>query len=515
MLWRNANRAGTAVLAACLILGGARGVRAQSATKAAPPPDKLSLQEAIALARQQNPDFLVAQNDVVDADWSVREAYGGLLPTAYVSSSLQYQASGTPQFGIFTSQDIGISRTPAYKTSSWGLNLGYTLSGARLFAPQQQKANRRATGARTEATGAQLDADVAQQYLAVLMAQDALKLTKEQQASAAENFRLADAKVKVGSAIPLEAKQAQVELGRAQVNVLKAENDLAAQKFRLSQKIGLELPRTVELTSSFEVFTPTWSEGDLLQRAERHQPSLRAAAAQEDAARAGVQAARTAYLPSLDLAVGFSGYARESGDPQGLVQSAQQGIQSQITQCQLLNQISAGLKTPLPNTPADCSQFVLTPDQERRILDSNNVFPFHYTNQPWYAQLRLSLPIFGGLSRERQLEGAKVAARDAQLRTQAQTLAVRTAVSTAYATLVTAQKAYEIERANREAAAEQLTLEQERYRVGASSFVQLQDAQTRKAQADKSYVDALYGFHGSLAVLENAVGEKLATPKDK
>lgn len=514
MLLRNAIRASSAVLAFAISVAGAQGAQAQAVSKAAPP-DKLSLAEALALARQQSPDFLIARNDVADADWSLREAYGQLMPTASVNSALQYQAAGTPQFGIFSSQDIGIASTPAYYTSQWGLNFGYSLSGARLFAPQQQRANRRAVAARTDAVGSQLDADVSRQYLKVLQAQDAVTVTKEQLANAGENLRLADARVKVGTAIPLEAKQAQVDRGRAEVALLRAENQLAAEKLTLSQKIGIELPRNVQLTSTFEVFTPPWTEADLLARASNRHPQIRAAEAQEDAARAGVRAARTQYLPSLDFALGFSGYAREAGNAQSVLKSAQTSAQGRIDSCQLLNDISAGLRSPLPNTPADCSVFALTPEQERAVLDNNNVFPFRFTKQPWYAQMRITLPIFGGLTRERQFESAKVAAEDARLRTQAQTLAVRTAVSTAYATLVTAQKAYEIERTNREAAAEQLTLEQERYRVGASSFVQLQAAQTRKAEADKSYVDALYGFHDALAVLENAVGEKLSNPKDK
>lgn len=515
VLWRNVNRAAAAVLAAGLILVGAESARAQGVAKAAPP-QKLSLEEAVALARQQSPDYEIARNNVADADWTVRAAYGALLPTASVNTGYQYQASGSPQIGGgFTSQDLGLSRSPSYYSSSWGLNIGYSISGSVLFAPRQVKASRRAVAARTEATGALLDSDVARQYLAVLAAQDAVKLTREQLASASENLRLATARVNVGTAIPLEAKQAQVELGRAQVAVLKADNQLAAEKLRLSEKIGLELPRDVTLTSTFEVFTPPWTEADLLDRAMRRQPQLRAAAADEDAARAVVQASRTQYLPSLDVAIGFSGYARQAGDAQSLVRSAQSGLQSQITECQLLNNISAGLKSPLPNTPADCGVFTLTPAQERAILDGNNVFPFHYASQPWYAQARISLPIFSGLSRERQLQSAKLSVQDARLRTEAAILSVRTAVSTSYATLVTAQKAFEIEKANREAAAEQLTLEQERYRVGSSNFVQLQDAQTRKALADKSYVDALYGFHDALAVLENAVGEKLTTPKDK
>jgi outer membrane protein TolC len=46
--------------------------------------------------------------------------------------------------------------------------------------------------------------------------------------------------------------------------------------------------------------------------------------------------------------------------------------------------------------------------------------------------------------------------------------------------------------------------------VGAASYVELQEAETLKARADRAYLSALYQFHESLAALEAAVGRPLA-----
>ncbi len=515
MLWRNATRAGSVVLALALMLSAPQLLRAQSTSRIKAAPSQLSLADAIALARQESPDLLKAQNDEIDARWGVKEAYGNLLPSASVGTGFQYSAPGTPQFGVLTSSDFGINRTPAYYTSSWSLNFNYALSGGKLYNTSMQRATQRAANAQIDAVGTQLEANVTRQYLAVLQAQDALTLSKETLASANENLRLATARVQVGSAIALEAKQAQVERDKAQVAVLRAENDVVAQKLQLGQAMGVTLPLDATLTTSFNVFTPPWTEAQLLERALRRQPALRAAAAQEAAADAQVKAARSQYLPSLALNVGFSGYARQSGDTQALINSAESGLVNAFNQCQLFNDVASRLTSPLPGFPVTCGSTTLTDAQRQSILHANNVFPFRYTNQPWYAQLEISLPIFGGLTREHQVQSARLASDNARLQSKAQTLAVRTSVSTSYANLVMAEKAFEIEKANREAAAEQLTLEQERYRVGSSNFVQLQDAQTRKAEADKSYVDALYGFHDALATLQNAVGEPLEIPGNK
>jgi outer membrane protein len=126
-----------------------------------------------------------------------------------------------------------------------------------------------------------------------------------------------------------------------------------------------------------------------------------------------------------------------------------------------------------------------------------------------YAQVTVSLPLFTGFSRERQVESARVAEQDARERVRAQELSLRTGVQAGVAAVETARRTVELESRNRELATEQLTMEKERYRVGASSFLQLQEAETIKARADRSYLAALYTYHEAMATLEATVGGPL------
>src|SRR5688572_33468475 len=63
---------------------------------------RLSLEQAIELARTQNPAFLAALNDQENADWEVREPYGQLLPSASARGALSWQRSGEQRFGSLT-----------------------------------------------------------------------------------------------------------------------------------------------------------------------------------------------------------------------------------------------------------------------------------------------------------------------------------------------------------------------------------------------------------------------------
>ena len=55
---------------------------------------RLSLEEAVRLAREKNPAFLAAYNDRSSADWEVREAVGSLFPSATLRGSLSWQGPG-------------------------------------------------------------------------------------------------------------------------------------------------------------------------------------------------------------------------------------------------------------------------------------------------------------------------------------------------------------------------------------------------------------------------------------
>jgi outer membrane protein len=145
----------------------------------------------------------------------------------------------------------------------------------------------------------------------------------------------------------------------------------------------------------------------------------------------------------------------------------------------------------------------------QQVESSNRAFPFGYSRDPFSMSLTVSLPLFDGFGRERQLEQARIQRSDAQLRLRSEQLRIETEVATALANVQTARRSADLEARNAELAGEQLELARERFRVGATSFIELQDAETAKARADRAQLNAVYQFHDSLAALEAAVGRSL------
>lgn len=475
-----------------------------AAAEAQQRPATLTLEEAISIARRNNPEYLSWKNDEIDADWAVRESYGALLPSASIGGGMQYQAAGVERFGA----SLANRNRTGYLSSSYSVGINYNLAGETLMRPRQQKANRNATIAQIEVADFNLVTEVTRRYLAVRRAQDAVQLARQELERATENEKLVDARVAVGAAIPLDAKQAAVERGRAEVALLRAENVVHTEKLRLVESLGVEIDPTISLTSEFPVFEPRWTLDELTELALSRHPQLRALRASADASSVAVRMARTQYLPSLSLSAGISAYAQRATNADAVIEMMQSQLDANRQSCLEMNQILERLTTPMPR---DCSpaNFQLSNAEIARIRDENSGFPTNFTRQPFGVSLQVSLPIFNGFSRERRLASARAAEADAYYRIRREELRLRAEVATAHQNLASAYRTVALEERNRDLATDQLELARERYKVGAVSFIELKEAETIKARADRAYLDAVYTFHESLAALETAVGGRL------
>jgi outer membrane protein TolC len=257
------------------------------------------------------------------------------------------------------------------------------------------------------------------------------------------------------------------------------------------------------------VFDPSWNQQELISLAVSNHPQVRSARAAEDAATSASRASKMSYLPTLNLSAGWSGSAREIGNRASVVGSAEDRINGQRASCERNNQLAAVLPGGVQGYPRDCSTIVFNNTIAQQAIAANNVFPFNFTEQPPSFTAFISIPIFDGFTRERQMQTARAAADDAKYTRRNAELTQQTLVATAYGNVIAARRSVEIEERNVQAAQQQLMLTQERYRLGASTFVDLATSQQLKAQADRAYVNALYAFHENVAALEAAVGQPL------
>ena len=472
-------------------------------------PAKLSLADAITLARSNNPAYRQTLHDRAPAAWGVRNAFASLfVPTLTASGGVGYAGPGQQRF-LTQNFSQGVSTL----SSNYGLSLDWTLNGQTLSQPGLKHAQLVAADADVAGAETGLITAVTQQYLTVLEARDHAAVARRQFDVNDQSLTLARARYDVGRSSLIDVRSAQVTRGQAEVALLQAETAVSVEKLRLFQDIGVTAPVAVEavqLTDTFPVTAPPWKLSDLLALAEAQNPALRALRAREGAAGWGVKAAASSWGPSLSVAAGWSGFTQKLSDINPTLAAIDANAASNTQVCQYANAAWFNPGTPPPLVPLDCSTYnAAVPAAKQAALAQNAAYPFQFTPQPFQARLTISIPIWGNFQQALTVSQAKAQEHDLTESVRARGLQLQTDVNQAYLTVTTAYRTIAIQDTSRAAGREQLQLATERYRVGSGTFVELLNAQLLDLQAETDYVTAVYNYHKSVAALEAAVGRPL------
>ncbi len=473
-------------------------------------PASLTLEEALEIAFRNNPSLQATRNDISVANWNVKSAYGSWLPSSSVNSSFSWQGAGEQRFGSITAEQLGFGNQPSFYLSSYSAGLNFSMDGRTLMAPGQAKRSREATQAQVRISEATLRLNVTKAYLEVLRQMEGLTLAQQELERSRFNLRLAQGRQEVGSGNAIDVHQAEVGTGRAQITLLQSRTGVRNSRIRLLQQMGVELAAEPGLETAFAVTEPSWTAESLYQLAIGGNPGLDALRATEEAARYGVSMARSSYFPSISLSAGFSGFTRQASSTAIQEAQAVAAGKARIEQCMFQNEINARLTDPFP--PQDCTRLATPNSALEQIRNQNKAFPFDFTRQPPSASLSISIPVFQGLSRQRELETARAELSDNRFRVREQELALRADIESRVAVVRTAYESAQIEERNQDLADEQLRLAQERYRLGFSNFIDLVEAETVKARADRERIVAIFTYHDAVADLEAVVGTPLRNP---
>ena len=462
----------------------------------------LSLEDAISIARRNNPIYLQTRSARTRAGAALRSSYGSLLPDVSTSFSSSYR-EGRPQF--FGGQAFG--STSDVMSTDAALNMSLVYNGTNLLAPKVQRANLDAAEADLTNADAVLRNAVTAQYLNVLAAEARAQLADTLLASAQASLELSRARAAVGAATTLDVRRAEVQVGQAQVAVLRERNSIETELLRLFQQLGVVQPENVRLTTMLPVTEPALNLQELLSTARRSNPALEAARSREDAAGTVVRQARSAYLPSLRFFTSISGYTSQETDIDASISGQRASAARSLSSC--LGTDSLRTKVGLPTIAGQCNSIAFTDADAALMRKANSKYPFDFTRDPITFSASLSLPIFNGFQREQRMQEAEANRNDARYNVRAQELRLRQEINSGYRNLITAYEAVQIQTQNSQAAREALALAQERFRVGANTFVDLVQARADYQRAESDRINAIYEFHRAFSTLESAVGRPL------
>lgn len=494
-------RSSLSLLAAALVAipVTARPAAAQSSDPVPVGGPALSLEEAIGIARRSNPAYLQSVDTRDRAGAQLRTAYGAFVPNVNSSLTSGYR-QGRQQFV----NGVPFGATSDILSSSYDISASLSVNRGTLLGPRIERANAEAVELDIVASGQNLRTNVTQQYVAVLQQQARAALQDTLVATAQAQLDLARVRASVGSATPLDVQRAEVGVGQQRVAVLQARNNVEVEKLRLFQMLGVEQPDGVQLTSRFQVEQPELSLDQLLRMAQDQNPSMGALRMRDQQAGLGVKRARGEYMPTLTLRTGIGGATSQYLEDNFLVDRE---LRNRQAGCQQENAIRE-LVGMAPD-PTACASISLSPDEVSRLRSANRAFPFDFSTDPWTMSATLSLPIYNGMNREQRVQEAQIQRNDARHRMRALELQLTADVTAAYRTLQTAFQTVQLQEQNSRTAREALSLSEERYRVGAGTFLDVSQARDDYARAETDRINAIYEFHRAYAVLEGAVGRPL------
>lgn len=407
----------------------------------------ITLDEAVRLARRNAPASVQARNQIRSTAATVRTRYGAFMPT------LSFGGGAQTQQGQRYSVDLdSIIRqdAPWRANHSFSSNLDLFSGGRRYFDLMTARANVDAAEAAEVSQSFAVARDVKQQYFAVLAAREQQAAAQVQLQQADQQMRAAVARVAAGAATMSDSLRSIIQVGNARLAVLNAENALATANASLSRLVGSIAIVTAVASDTAEVATVAMTDAALFELVEQG-PAVKQAQAQVAAAKQGKRSSLSPYLPTLSMGLSQSFTSTEDG-------------------------------------------FGFLGDGRNKNLSTN---------------IRLSFPLFNGLSREQQVVNANIAEENAEAQLRDARLNARQLMVQQLGNFRTAEARVEIQRQSVIAGEEDLRVQQERYNLGAGTLLDLITSQTTLITARQALIQARLDARTAKAQLEALVGRDL------
>jgi outer membrane protein len=420
----------------------------------------LTLDEALRIARDQNPAFQRVRNDLEPASQAVRQAWANaFLPNLNASigfsGSQSTAVTGLDPFGQVVRLDE--PRRSRGSGASQGIGGGITLFDgfASLRSLHAQRAEYDATEAAIDAQEVQLTAQVSREFYQAVRTLRLITLEETLLASARERLSTTEALMRLAARNRVDVLGAQADVAQSEQAVQRARGE--ADKARLALAASLGLDPATSLTVDPElpaIFNPSdLDPAALVTLALRNSPVIQQREAVVEAARHRAAAARGRRLPTIS---GNFGYNRS------------------------VNQVGYGAW--------------------------GEFNPLNYGHS---FGISASLPLFTRFQTSAAIAAAATAEQDARHDLRGARLNLERDVRAALIDLENAYRSLQLAEQNAELSRERQDLTQEQYRLGGVNFTELQNVIDRTAQAERQLLDARFQFITARLTLEERLGTRL------
>jgi outer membrane protein TolC len=279
---------------------------------------RLTLSEAVHLALVQNRTLKIARFKVKENEERKVGARSAYYPTITNQSNALHISElqnivippgslGTAAGASIPPQSIAVSQGKQTLISS-GTMIAQPLTQLLRIHQENRIAAAEVATSRDELKNAEdeIALDVHTLYFGLLVAQLQKKAAEQETAFASESLRENENDIRNGSALQVAEIQSRAEYLQGQQSVLTAELQIEDYTTELNDLLGLPLDTKLELDPEVGTKFETLPKSEYVKEAWEGNPEIRAAEEAVVKARAGVAAAKTAYIPDI------TAYARHS-----------------------------------------------------------------------------------------------------------------------------------------------------------------------------------------------------------
>lgn len=419
---------------------------------------RLTLPRAIDIALSENPTIRIAELEVQRYDYVKRQTWGNLLPQVSATGQVNHQ---------FIVQQMS-------KGFSLGNDPYTTLSGALdasvpLFAPQvyrTMKMNDVQMAAAVESARSSritLVAEVKKAFYNILLAEQSLDVLLESQATVQRTVDDTQLQYDNGLASEYDLLTAQVQLSNLRPTIIQTETSIRLAKLLLKMYLSIPEDVTIEVEGELDALRDDVLAGtDGLTTDISDNSDLRTLELQENLLQIQLKTENASRLPT----VGAFGNFTLSGNNMGSVN---------------FDMATGGMSS---------------------VKDG------YFWQHPLYAGIRVSVPIFAGLtkmnrSREIKNQIAQIGLQRDYARQQ-----IDVEIRAALNDLMTARETMFAQEKTVAQASKAYTIADTRYRAGAGTILELNSAQLAQTQAQLNFSQAIYDYLSAKAEYDRIVGRE-------
>lgn len=442
-----------------IIIAALTSILATSALYGQEADSVLTFKKAVQLALRNNLALNTEQNNLFERRVFKTSQFASLGPQAGINASA-YRSNGNS----FIQQEGKVVNATVDGASA-SLNVSQPLFGG-LSQLNSARSSAELLDAKLEQVNrAKQDviSTVATRFLQVLLDQELLKIAKENLEAQKVQYDQTKAQVELGSRSPVDEYNQLAQVSNAELRVTQAEFNLISDRSLLLQSLLVDPTVDIKIDEpSWDVNTLSLDNPDLdqmVQEALDHRSDLKQVKHLQEGARLGMKANRGVYFPSLSAF-----YNNGSA----------------------YNQLKGANKA----------------DPAYRNFDQQ----FLTDNRYNAYGLSLYVPIFNGLNQRYRTAQAKVTFENAKLVTESTEVVVKADVVRAYENFNNVKKAYAAGLTGLEASKMAYNLEQERFNLGITSFVDFANANRTYVQAQTDMAQAKYRFLFQKMMLDYALG---------